>query len=226
MARMLRTMVSRLAGGKKNSAASSSRSRCSNRSDQFAARLAGTAMVGRVRDGGRGIGGFQPFIAQQQHRLAQIEGGEFRGGNGDHRVAQAHFVIVQAGALAAEQDGGARRPLGRLRAAAAPRLRACGFRFTTSRSRAVVASTRLKGASASAAWDRSGRCPECRRRPRPASGPGRWAIRIWGRSGRSSDRPKFFIARAAAPTFSPIWGWDRMTAGGVIGRFDGPVLAG
>ena len=42
----------------------------------------------------------------------------------------------------------------------------------------------------------------------------------------SSDRPKFFIARAAAPTFSPIWGWDRMTAGAVILRFDGPFWAG
>src|SRR5581483_7065390 len=40
----------------------------------------------------------------------------------------------------------------------------------------------------------------------------------------SSFRPKFFIARAAAPTFSPIWGFDRMTAGGVIWRFDGPVF--
>src|ERR1700759_875269 len=58
---------------------------------------------------------------------------------------------------------------------------------------------------------------------------------IWARSlGHSilgairtnSLSPKFFIARAAAPTFSPIWGWDNMMAGGGIWCFDGPVFVG
>src|SRR5580692_9224264 len=49
---------------------------------------------------------------------------------------------------------------------------------------------------------------------------------ILGAIRTSSFSPKFFIARAAAPTFSPIWGWDRMMAGGVIWRFDGPVFVG
>src|SRR5579872_4374635 len=47
---------------------------------------------------------------------------------------------------------------------------------------------------------------------------------ILGAIRTSSFNPKFFIARAAAPTFSPIWAFDRMTAGGVIWRFDGPVF--
>src|SRR5215472_11349229 len=55
-----------------------------------------------------------------------------------------------------------------------------------------------------------------------------WALSfgqsILGAISTSSLSPKFFIARAAAPTFSPIWGWESMTAGGVIWRFDGPVF--
>src|SRR3984885_5789277 len=49
---------------------------------------------------------------------------------------------------------------------------------------------------------------------------------VLGAIRRRSDSPKFFMARAAAPIFSPIWGWDRITAGTVIGAFDGCALAG
>src|ERR1700743_2872757 len=49
---------------------------------------------------------------------------------------------------------------------------------------------------------------------------------ILGAIRTSSVNPKFFIARAAAPTFSPIWVCDRMMAGGVIWRFDGPFFVG
>ncbi len=42
-----------------------------------------------------------------------------------------------------------------------------------------------------------------------------------GATRRRSEIPKFFIARAAAPIFSPNWGRDRMTTGAVICGFDG-----
>src|SRR3954470_15636136 len=49
---------------------------------------------------------------------------------------------------------------------------------------------------------------------------------ILGATRRRSVSPKFFIARAADPTFSPIWVWDRMMAGGIIWRFDGCGFSG
>jgi hypothetical protein len=37
-----------------------------------------------------------------------------------------------------------------------------------------------------------------------------------GATSRSSQRPKFAMARAAMPMFSPIWGSTRITAGAFI----------
>src|SRR5471032_898801 len=71
--------------------------------------------------GGRGIGALQPFITQQQHRLAQIERGHGGGGNGDQGIAQGDFVIFQSRPFAAEQDG--RLQPRRLRQAAAAGLK-------------------------------------------------------------------------------------------------------
>ena len=152
MARMLRTIVSFFSGGKRNCAASNSRSRCSNRLTR-SARAAGTAMVLRVRLAGVIIGGFQPFIADQKHRLAQIEGRKIGGGNGDGGFGQRHFLIVQSGPLTPEQDGG-----GKSFAAGGAQTpgRASGVRISrsTSRSRAVVANTSRMSARASAAFQR------------------------------------------------------------------------
>src|ERR1700742_3937602 len=47
-----------------------------------------------------------------------------------------------------------------------------------------------------------------------------------GATRRNFDSPKFFIARAAAPIFSPIWGWLRITAGADMRTFDGWVPGG
>src|ERR1051325_645979 len=98
--------------------------------------------------------------------------------------------------------------------------------FTMSRSRAVVAKIRLKGARAAVAVGKI--FAPSRMSPAPAAKA--CALLLghlnWGAIKTNSDKPKFFIARAAAPTFSPIWGRESMTAGGVIWRFDGQVFAG
>ena len=109
MARMLRTMVSRLAGGKREFRGVQFLLQMLEQSHQSGAG-GGNRYGGAGADRRRVIGGVQPFIAQEQHRLAQIEGREFGGGDGDHAVAQAHLVIVQPGALAAEQQGGPGAP--------------------------------------------------------------------------------------------------------------------
>src|SRR3954471_9049393 len=73
--------------------------------EQFGAR--GPALVWPVLETHRrrGIAGAKPFIRGQQHRLSQVYGSEMRGGNGYDAIAQRDFIVIEAGALVAKENG-------------------------------------------------------------------------------------------------------------------------
>src|SRR5204863_1351105 len=52
----------------------------------------------------RGVARAEPFIGIEQHCLAEIDGGEGGSRNRDHRIGERDFVVVEAGALIAEQQ--------------------------------------------------------------------------------------------------------------------------
>ncbi len=80
----------------------------------------------------------EPLVAAQEHRLRQVERGVGGvRGKGDDRLGDRHLVIVESGALGAEQDG---VPLARRRDASRA-IATLGLRtgFACPRSRAVAA---------------------------------------------------------------------------------------
>ena len=141
MARMLRTMVSRLGGRKEKPARIQLRLQMLEQVHQFLAawpalrRWRGCALAGVAS------AALQPFIAQQQHRLAQLSEENSAVGMVITASHSDNLVIVQARPLAAEQHARSCSPPPRPAAAAAPRPRGSGFRAPRRGPRAVVANT-------------------------------------------------------------------------------------
>ena len=104
MLRRLTSMVSRFSAGRRNSTLSSSRTRLSKNACIWCceARLGALGHRERQRARGRQL---EPFIADQQHRLRQVERGEAGiDRKGDDAVGERDLLVLQAVALAAEQD--------------------------------------------------------------------------------------------------------------------------
>ena len=97
-------MVSRFSAGRRNSTRSSSRTRLSKNACIWCCEAALGALGHRERQRARGRQ-LEPFIAHQQHRLREVERGKAGiDRKGDDAVGERDLLVLQAVALAAEQD--------------------------------------------------------------------------------------------------------------------------
>ena len=97
-------MVSRFSAGRRNSTLSSSRDQIVEERLHLVLRGGLGALGHRERQRARGRQ-LEPFIADQQHRLRQVERGKAGiDREGDDAVGKRDFLVLQAVALAAEQD--------------------------------------------------------------------------------------------------------------------------
>ena len=167
------------------------------------------------REGQRSRGReLEPFVADQQHRLRQVERGEARiDRKGDDPVGQRHLLILQAVALAAEQDAdiAAAADLGRHFAGGGIRRHhgfglIVGARGGREQQRAVGDRLLDRVEQFDAVQDVVGARGRALRR-------GCWASRRAGLTIRSRVSAKLPMARAAMPMFSPSCGSTRMTTG-------------
>ena len=156
----------------------------------------------------------EPFVGDDHHRLRQIERGEGRiDRQRDDAVGERDLVVLEPVALAPEHERDRlagrhpRRHLGRRRVRADHRL-------------GLVVRARGGGEHESAVGDRVGepvvqlaRCRECGRRRPPSRAPCSFGQPCSGLTRRSRDSPKFAMARAAAPIFSPSCGSTSTTTG-------------
>ena len=103
MLRRLICMVSRLSGGRKNSTFSSSPSSALKNASSCCLLAGGDLSALGERQ--PGAGELEPFIGDDHHGLPEIERGEGRiDRQGDDAVGERDLVVLQADALAAEQD--------------------------------------------------------------------------------------------------------------------------
>ena len=202
MLRRLICMVSRLSGGRKNSTFSSSRSSEAKKASSCSFG-AGADFSGMANGSLPPVASLEPFIGDDHHRLRQIERGEGRiDRQGENAVGKRDFVVFQPVALAAEDDGDvfaggdARRHQRRGLGGADDRLGLIvGARGRGERRRCSRRSLRAG-------------CRKARRASRMRSAPAAimralsFGQDCRGATRRSRDRPKFAMARAAAPIFS------------------------
>ena len=192
---------------------SSSSSRCSKKrmSSLLGRRLRMAARPARRAASRRRL---EPFIADQQHRLRQVERGEGRiERHAQHRVGERDVLVHKPGALRPEQDaaglargdearGSRRRPRAASRCASPCSGRAPSWHRRAADRRSPPRPCR-----------RAAPCrARCRRRSPPPA-PCRWASRRAAATRRRSVRPQLNMARAAVPIFSPSCGSTRMMAG-------------
>ena len=206
-------MVPRFSGGRKNSTFSSSRSRSAKNASSCCFGAGGDLLRHRERQRAAARE-LEPFVADDHHRLRQIERGEGRiDRQRDDAVGERDLVVFQPVALAAEHErdvlagGDPRRHRG-----APPRRRrprAWPDRDCARSPPARRCNRRSPPASVSYSARRRARG---RRRP-PSRAPSRSASLARGLTSRSRDRPKFAMARAAAPMFSPSCGSTSTTIG-------------
>ena len=173
------------------------------------ARMAERKLLGR-----RVVAELEPLIADQQHRLREVERGESRvERHGQHRIGERDMVVDEA--RCARDRRGCRTPRPRRRSRA---------------------SRPSPGAASRCASPCSGRAPSWRRRasdrrsPAPTVSKSRRALEhdigaarrrlrcalgqpSRGLTRRRSVRPQLSMARAAVPMFSPSCGSTRMMAG-------------
>ena len=97
-------MVSRFSAGRKNSTLSSSRTRLSKNACIWCCE-AGSECSGIANGSAPRGRQLEPFIADQQHRLRQVERGKTGiDRKGDDAVGERDLLVLQPVALAAEQD--------------------------------------------------------------------------------------------------------------------------
>ena len=213
MLRRLICMVSRLSGGRKNSTFSSSRSSEAKKASSCCFG-AGADFCGMANGSSAPLVQLEPFVGDDHHGLRQIERGEGRiDRQRDDAVGERHLVVLEPVALAAEHEGDgfaggdARRHLGgRL-----GRRRSTGLAWSWAR--AVVASTKLQSAMAASSVSKSTAPSRMRSAPAAIMRALSFGQPCRGLTRRSRDRPKFAMARAAAPIFSPSCGSTRTTTG-------------
>ena len=159
----------------------------------------------------------EPFVGDDHHRLRQIERGEGRiDRQRQDAIGERDLVVLKPVALAAEDDGDRSRRR-RYAARSARRLPPRRPRAWPGRGRARSRQRRtcsrrspLRASSKSSAPSRMRSAPAAIIRALSLG----QACR--GATSRSRDRPKFAMARAAAPIFSPSCGSTRMTIGPAV----------
>ena len=208
-----------LPSGLKKPAASSFSSRYSKKAIVIS-RVAGGD--GRAFDGGRrrrvAVRGLEPFVADQQHRLREIERGIGGiGGKGEDRVGERHLVVVEPGALRPEQHAAllvpSRATVSAMRGGRAS-ARAWPGRARARSRRRRNAGRRWRLPSCRTPAPRRGYARRRRRRHRrpPCIRPARGQP-AFGLTRRRSSRPKLAMARAHMPILTASCGRTSTTAG-------------
>ena len=214
MLRRLISMVSRLSGGPEDIRPAPVRARDWRRRRAAARCVAGARLLRhgeRQRAAGRQL---EPFIGDDQHRLREIERGEGRiDRQRDDAVGQRDLVVLEPVALAPEHhaDRLAGRDL---------RRHQRGRRLRRYHRLGLVVRPRRGGEHEGAVGDRGLERVEQLGLVEHAVGAGGrdpgacgFGQPSRGLTRRSRDRPKFAMARAAAPIFSPSCGSTRITTG-------------
>ena len=156
----------------------------------------------------------EPFVADQQHRLRQVERGEAGiDRKSDDAVGERDLLVLQPVALAAEQDAdlAAGRDMGHDLAAPPPPARPPAW---PGRGRARWWRTAASNRRPPPRRYRTARpAPGSGRRRPPRAGRAMFGQPSRGLTIRSRDSAKLPIARAAMPIFSPSCGSTRITTG-------------
>ena len=190
MLRRLISMVARFSGGRKNSTFSSSRSRLSKNASSCC--LRGRRRFLRHRERQRAAGReLEPFVADDQHRLREIERGEGRiDRQRDDRVGEPDLVVLEPPALAPEQQRDvlagrdARRHLRAAASGARPRASPDRARAPSSRARTCNRRSPPPRVSNSFAASSTRSAPEAARRARGFGQPSRG---LTSRSSRQAE---------------------------------------